>query len=124
MARKRTSTGPDHQQLRSPSTAPEGDVRAQHESHTLAERPLHATRESGERAAAKQEKGNSRRNTGLKYSVLLPTYNEAENIALIVWLLIRTFEEWCALRRALHAELQVCKRHGLFTIEHFFAQDI
>eukprot|EP00891_Asterochloris_glomerata_P003185 jgi/Astpho2/3185/e_gw1.00052.64.1_t len=27
-----------------------------------------------------------------KYSVLLPTYNERENIALIIWLLVRTFE--------------------------------
>jgi dolichol-phosphate mannosyltransferase len=31
---------------------------------------------------------------GCKYSVLLPTYNEVENIAIIVWLLIRAFEEW------------------------------
>ncbi len=30
-----------------------------------------------------------------KYSVLLPTYNEADNIALIVWLLVRSFESWC-----------------------------
>ena len=30
----------------------------------------------------------------LKYSVLLPTYNERENIALIIWLLVRTFESW------------------------------
>lgn len=30
---------------------------------------------------------------GCKYSVLLPTYNEVENIAIIVWLLIRAFEE-------------------------------
>lgn len=28
-----------------------------------------------------------------KYSVLLPTYNERENIGLIVWLLVKTFEE-------------------------------
>ena len=28
-----------------------------------------------------------------KYSVLLPTYNERENIGLIVWLLVQTFEE-------------------------------
>lgn len=28
-----------------------------------------------------------------KYSVLLPTYNERENIPLIVWLLVETFEE-------------------------------
>ena len=32
----------------------------------------------------------------IKYSVLLPTYNERDNIALIVWLLIKTFTEWCA----------------------------
>jgi len=28
-----------------------------------------------------------------KYSVLLPTYNERENLPLIVWLLVRTFSE-------------------------------
>lgn len=27
-----------------------------------------------------------------KYTILLPTYNERENIALIVWLLVETFE--------------------------------
>ena len=30
---------------------------------------------------------------GSKYSVLLPTYNERDNIALIVWLLVETFEK-------------------------------
>uniref|UniRef100_A0A8C0HFV9 Dolichol-phosphate mannosyltransferase subunit 1 n=1 Tax=Chelonoidis abingdonii TaxID=106734 RepID=A0A8C0HFV9_CHEAB len=28
-----------------------------------------------------------------KYSVLLPTYNERENLPLIVWLLVRSFQE-------------------------------
>ena len=28
-----------------------------------------------------------------KYSVLLPTYNERENIALIVYLLVETFDK-------------------------------
>lgn len=28
-----------------------------------------------------------------KYSVLLPTYNERENLPLIMWLLMRTSEE-------------------------------
>ncbi|XP_077785414.1 dolichol-phosphate mannosyltransferase subunit 1 isoform X3 [Podarcis muralis] len=28
-----------------------------------------------------------------KYSVLLPTYNERENLPLIVWLLVRSFEQ-------------------------------
>lgn len=28
-----------------------------------------------------------------KYSVLLPTYNERENLPLIVWLLARSFQE-------------------------------
>ena len=32
-----------------------------------------------------------------KYSVLLPTFNERENIALIVWLLVETFETQCVL---------------------------
>jgi dolichol-phosphate mannosyltransferase len=29
---------------------------------------------------------------GYKYSVLLPTYNERENIPIIIWLLVETFE--------------------------------
>ena len=28
-----------------------------------------------------------------KYSVLLPTYNEKENLPLITWLLVKTFTE-------------------------------
>ena len=28
-----------------------------------------------------------------KYSVLLPTYNEKDNLPLIVWLLVKTFTE-------------------------------
>jgi len=28
-----------------------------------------------------------------KYSVLLPTYNERENLPIIVWLLVRSFTE-------------------------------
>lgn len=28
-----------------------------------------------------------------KYSVLLPTYNERENLPLIVWLLVKSFTE-------------------------------
>lgn len=30
---------------------------------------------------------------GNKFSVLLPTYNERENLPLVVWLLVRTFRE-------------------------------
>ena len=30
---------------------------------------------------------------GDKYSVLLPTYQERENLPLIVWLLVKYFEE-------------------------------
>lgn len=30
-----------------------------------------------------------------KYSVLLPTYNERENLPLMVWLLDKTFTEKC-----------------------------
>lgn len=30
---------------------------------------------------------------GDKYSVLLPTYNERENLPLIVWLLVKSFSE-------------------------------
>lgn len=32
-----------------------------------------------------------------RYSVILPTYNERENIPLIVWLLVDTFERRCSL---------------------------
>lgn len=35
--------------------------------------------------------------SGRKYSVLLPTYNERENLPLIVWLLEKTFREKCVL---------------------------
>lgn len=31
--------------------------------------------------------------SGNKFSVLLPTYNERENLPLVVWLLVRTFRE-------------------------------
>ncbi len=31
--------------------------------------------------------------TSNKYSVLLPTYNERENLPLIVWLLVKYFNE-------------------------------
>ena len=31
-----------------------------------------------------------------KYSVLLPTYNERDNIGIIIWLIIRSFEQWYA----------------------------
>lgn len=96
MARKTTRTRQFHQQVQtSPTAAAEDDVTAPHAAHTPAEQPLHSRSVTRGEAAAEQ-KGNSRRTGGLKYSVLLPTYNEAENIALIVWLLIRTFEEWCA----------------------------
>lgn len=30
---------------------------------------------------------------GNKYSVLLPTYNERENLPLIVWLLVKYFKQ-------------------------------
>jgi dolichol-phosphate mannosyltransferase len=29
-----------------------------------------------------------------KYSVLLPTYNEKDNLPLIIWLLMKTADEW------------------------------
>jgi hypothetical protein len=28
-----------------------------------------------------------------KYSVLLPTYNERENLPIIIWMLVKTFSE-------------------------------
>jgi len=30
-----------------------------------------------------------------KYSVILPTYNERKNLPIIIWLLEKTFREWC-----------------------------
>ncbi|GCC27000.1 hypothetical protein chiPu_0005421 [Chiloscyllium punctatum] len=42
---------------------------------------------SGEGAEQQQQGG------GDKYSVLLPTYNERDNLPLIVWLLVRYFDE-------------------------------
>jgi hypothetical protein len=59
-----------------------------------------------------------------KYSVLLPTYNERENIGLIVWLLVRTFEEqlrccvvWAAARSVFlfFASLRVARPPPLST---------
>ncbi|XP_072412636.1 dolichol-phosphate mannosyltransferase subunit 1 isoform X1 [Chiloscyllium punctatum] len=45
---------------------------------------------SGEGAEQQQQQGG-----GDKYSVLLPTYNERDNLPLIVWLLVRYFDERC-----------------------------
>lgn len=42
-----------------------------------------------------------------KYSVLLPTFNERENLPLIVWLLEKTFREKCVCPATSHA---VCSR--------------
>lgn len=39
----------------------------------------------------REPEGRSRRQD--KYSVLLPTYNERENLPLIVWLLVKSFSE-------------------------------
>ena len=50
-------------------------------------------------SSARDAQGDPGGGQAHKYSVLLPTYNEAENIALVVWLLVRSFEEWCADRR-------------------------
>jgi len=32
--------------------------------------------------------------TGPMYSVLLPTYNERENLPICIWLIVRAFEQW------------------------------
>ncbi|CAL1607167.1 unnamed protein product [Knipowitschia caucasica] len=40
-----------------------------------------------------RRQGPQSRDQGDKYSVLLPTYNERENLPLIVWLLVKSFEE-------------------------------
>lgn len=42
-------------------------------------------------AAPRPPQGRSSRQD--KYSVLLPTYNERENLPLIVWLLVKSFSE-------------------------------
>lgn len=41
--------------------------------------------------ARRQPEGRAPRQD--KYSVLLPTYNERENLPLIVWLLVKSFSE-------------------------------
>ncbi|XP_063064029.1 dolichol-phosphate mannosyltransferase subunit 1 [Engraulis encrasicolus] len=38
-------------------------------------------------------RSDKKQSTGDKYSILLPTYNERENLPLIVWLLVKSFEE-------------------------------
>lgn len=35
-----------------------------------------------------------------KYSVLLPTYNERDNLPIIVWLIVKEFERKCDSGRA------------------------
>lgn len=44
-------------------------------------------------AMASRKTSHLNRNNGDKYSVLLPTYNERENLPLIVWLLVKYFGE-------------------------------
>lgn len=41
------------------------------------------------------------------YTVLLPTYNERDNIAIVVWLLIRTFVARCDVR-VFHSQCAPC----------------
>ncbi|XP_060692298.1 dolichol-phosphate mannosyltransferase subunit 1 isoform X2 [Hemiscyllium ocellatum] len=48
---------------------------------------------SGASNMASGEGAEQRRGGGDKYSVLLPTYNERDNLPLIVWLLVRYFDE-------------------------------
>ncbi|XP_042132796.1 dolichol-phosphate mannosyltransferase subunit 1 [Peromyscus maniculatus bairdii] len=45
------------------------------------------------RGAASQRPPQGRSSRPDKYSVLLPTYNERENLPLIVWLLVKSFSE-------------------------------
>ena len=61
-----------------------------------------ATRRQWQAQSAADAALQQRRQRRRKYSVLLPTYNEADNIALIVWLLIQSFESWCAMPSDLH----------------------
>ena len=35
-----------------------------------------------------------------KYSILLPTYNERENLPLITWLIVQAFEKTCVIHKA------------------------
>lgn len=42
---------------------------------------------------ASRKTSQQKRDDGDKYSVLLPTYNERENLPLIVWLLVKYFGE-------------------------------
>lgn len=52
---------------------------------------LVATSDVGTMASRKTSQ--QKRGDGDKYSVLLPTYNERENLPLIVWLLVKYFGE-------------------------------
>lgn len=45
------------------------------------------------RGVASQRPPQARSSRQDKYSVLLPTYNERENLPLIVWLLVKSFSE-------------------------------
>ncbi|XP_061758721.1 dolichol-phosphate mannosyltransferase subunit 1 [Nerophis ophidion] len=54
---------------------------------------IQPTRVASSVAMASRKSSHSKRNDVDKYSVLLPTYNERENISLIVWLLVKYFDE-------------------------------
>lgn len=49
-----------------------------------------------------------------KYSVLLPTYNERDNIAIVVWLLVKTFTSRCSTNSQTCDMAAACKQHTLF----------
>ena len=60
----------------------------------------------------------TRRSAGRhKYSVLLPTYNEADNIAIIIWLIIRSFEQW----RAPCTPQNTCSQHMFLELERAYS---
>ena len=43
--------------------------------------------------AARYRDEESAREGDNKYSILLPTYEERENLPLVVWLIVKSFEE-------------------------------
>lgn len=52
-----------------------------------------ASMEAGVTPAKSRREPEGRPSARDKYSVLLPTYNERENLPLIVWLLVKCFSE-------------------------------
>ena len=56
----------------------------------------------------RRQSGASSGSSDEKLSVIVPTYNERENLPILVWLLVRTMEERCApARTARHQPMRL-----------------